>query len=267
MAHRVDRAVDVLQPVLLERATQAGVRIYHESFARFLRLPYQDDAGARTALLDRIIKWLDGRGMFRDSRSFRYLIPILADASYNQKVVDAVDRDFVVNAIASGFPASTIIKNLTTAAGCASCLGNWPAVTRYVEMCRAAETYQGDQFESAIVGHMDVIGSLLGADILAERMLHDGHPTMAARSGIQVCAALDACGSIAPWREYMLAFAKESKEDNTIYDQESNWKTNVAWLRGCLRLASLKRGADAVSSRGISASDFSSDRDYDLYAP
>ena len=82
MAHRVDQAVDVLQPVLLERATQAGVRIYHESFARYLRLPYQDNSEARNALLVRAIKWLEARGMFEDSRSFRYLLPMLADAHY-----------------------------------------------------------------------------------------------------------------------------------------------------------------------------------------
>ena len=76
VAHRVDQAVEVLRPVLLERATQGGIRIYHESFARFLRLPFQDDAGARTALLDKIIAWLAGKGMFEDSRAFRYLLPI-----------------------------------------------------------------------------------------------------------------------------------------------------------------------------------------------
>ena len=140
-------------------------------------------------------------------------------------------------------------------------------MTCYVEMCRAAEAYQGDQYESAIVAYMDVIVSLLGEDVLAERMLHDGRPTMAARSGIRVCAALDACGAIAPWREYMLAFAKETKEDDTFYDEESDWETSVAWMRGRLRLASLRRGADPISSQGYSPSDFSEDHHYGLYAP
>ena len=267
MAHRVEPALEVLRPVLVERATQAGVRIYHESFARFLRVPFQDDAGIRIALLDRIIAWLEGRGIFEDSRSFRYLISTLADASYDKKVLDAVDRDFVFRAVASGFPASTIVKNLATAIGSASRLANWPAVIRYVEMSRAAENYQWGEFEAAIVGHMDVVQSLLGADVVAERMLHDGHPTLAAKSGIQVCAALDACGAVAPWREYMLAFAKESKEDDAIYDQEADWETSVAWMRGRLRLASLKRGKDSAATQEYSASDVSENFDHDLSAP
>ena len=267
LAHRVDRAVDVLQPVLLERATQAGVRIYHESFARFLRLTFQDDADARTALLGRIIKWLKDRGFFEDSRSFRYLIPLLAEAGSYEKVVEVADAKFVVKAIAAGFPASTIVKNLATAVGCASRLGDWSAVTRYVEMSRSAETYQGSEFEAAIAGHMDVIGSVLGTDIVAERLLHDGRPTMAGRTGIQVCAALDACGSIPPWREYMMAFARESEEDNASYGPESDHDTRMAWLRGRSRLASLKRGADAGSRGESSPSGGGEDREHDLYAP
>ena len=267
MAHRVEPALDVLKPVLSERATQAGVRVYHESFALFLRLPFQDEAGVRIALLDRIIAWLEGRGMFEDSRSFRHLLPVLADAGYDKKVLAAVDREFVVRAVASGFPASTIVKNLATAIGSASRLGDWRAVTRYVEMSRAAESYQHGEFESAVLGHMDVVRSLLGTDALAERMLHDGRPTLDARSGIQVCAALDANGAVAPWCEYMLAFSRESEEDNTPYGQESDWKISVAWLRGRLRLASLKHGHDTTSNQQYSPSDLDEKRNCVLDAP
>ena len=267
LAHRVDRAVDVLQPVLLERATQSGVRIYHESFARFLRLTFHGHAEARTALLQRIIQWLEGKGIYEDTRAFRHLIPILAEAGYCQKVVETVDRQFVAKAIAAGFPASTVVKNLATAVGCASRLSDWSAVIRYVEMSRSAEAYQWGEFETAIVGHMDVVRSVLGADVVAERLLHDGRPTMAGRTGIQVCAALDASGSIPPWREYMLAFAKESERDNTSYDPQSDTQTGIAWLRGRLRLASLKRGADFSTRGGFLPSDLNEGREHGLYAP
>ena len=267
MAHRVDQAVEVLRPVLLERATQAGVRIYHESFARFLRLPFQDDAGARTALLDMIIKWLERKGMFNDSRAFRHLLTTLSDANQNQRVVDAVGRDFVVKSIVAGFPASAIMANLATAIESAACIGDWPAVVRYVEMSRSAETYQDERFESAIVGFVDVIGSLLGAETLAERLLHDGRPTMAARSGLQMCAALDALGAVAPWREYMRAFLREDEEDNTDYGKASDREVNIAWLRGRLRLASLRHGTASESSDAFALSSNDQDGDHDLDAP
>ena len=250
MAHRVDQAVEALRPVLLERATQGGLRIYHESFARFLRLPFQDNEGARIALLDRIIEWLEHRGMFKDSRAFRHLLPTLSDANYNQRVVDAVGRDFVVKSIAAGFPASAIIENLANAIRSAACIGDWPAVVRYVEMSRSAETYQEERFESEIVGFVDVIASLLGVDTMAERLVHDGRPTMAARPGLQMCAALDAMGAVPPWREYMLAFIRESKDDNTSYGEDSDRVVYTAWLRGRLRLASFGHTQE-LPSKGV----------------
>ncbi len=268
MAHRVDQAVDVLRPVLIERATQAGIRIYHESFARFLRLQFQDHAGARMALLDRIIEWLEGRGMFKDSRAFRHLLPILSEANYNQKVVEAVGCDFVVRSIAAGFPASAIIENLATAIGSAASVGNWPAVVRYVEMSRSAETYQEERFESAIVGFVDVIGCLLGLDRVSERLLHDGRPVMSARSGLLMCAALDALGAVAPWREYMRAFLRESKDDNTVYGQDSDREVRVAQLRGRLRLSSFfKHDTSFDSSHKLAQSDTDEDDYRGLYAP
>ena len=267
VAHRVDQAVEILRPVLLERATEAGVRIYHESFARFLRLPFQDNASARTALLDRIIEWLESKGIFNDSRAFRHLLSTLSDADYNQRVVDAVGRNFVVKSIAAGFPASAIIENLAKAIHSAACIGDWPAVVRYVEMGRSAETYQEERFESEIVGYVDVIGSLLDTGTMAERLLHDGRPTMAARSGLQMCAALDAMGAVPPWREYMLAFIRESKDDNTSYGEASDRAVYTARLRGRLRLASFGHPQTPGSSGASSMSSAREGGGHDLYAP
>ncbi len=246
MAHRVDPAFEVLRPVLLERATQGGARVYHESFARFLRLPFHGNVAARTALLDRIIAWLERRGIFEDSRAFRHLLPALSDANDNERVVSAVGRDFVVKSIAAGFPASAIVENLATAVRCAARIGDWPVVARYVEMSRSTETYKGERFDSAVVCFVDVIARLLGADTLANRLLHDGTPIMAARSGLKMCAALDELGTVVPWREYMEAFLRES-EDNTVYGEASDRQVAVAWLRGRLRLASLHHRATADS--------------------
>ena len=181
--------------------------------------------------------------------------------------MDAVGRDFVVKSIAAGFPASAIIENLATAISSAACIGDWPAVVRYVEMSRSAKTYQEERFASEIVGFVDVIGSLLGADALAERLLHDGRPTMDARSGLQMCAALDALGAVAPWREYMRAFSREYENDNTVYDEASVRVVDAAWLRGRLRLASFAHSTTSDSNHASALSSADEDGDRDLYAP
>lgn len=243
-AHRIDAALSVLSPVIVERATQ-GVRIYHESFARFLRQGFQKDPQALGALLDHVIQWLGRRGIFEDPRAFRSLLPLLAEAGRMGEVVSEVDREFVVRGVASGFPASSIRSNLGTAIRCAGSLGNWPAVVRYVELGRSAETFQEERYVSTLVDFADVFLAVLGSDVVGDRLLHDNHPVMPARAGLQMCAAVDALGSAAPWHEYMIAFLRESENDNTSYGEASDRQVSLAWLRGRLRLSAL--ASDVVS--------------------
>ena len=264
-AHRVAAAFEVLRPVLSESATQGGARIYHESFARFLRLAFRDDADAIAALRDHIICWLQRKGLFEDWRAFHHLLPTLSEANHNQRVLDTVGRDFVVNAIAAAFPAQAILKNLAVAVGCAARIEDWPAVARYIEMSRSAETYQGERFESAIVGFADVLGHLFGPDTLATRLLHDGRPIMDARSGLQMCAALDHLGAVVPWSEYMTAYSREAADANTAYEEASDRAVATAWLRGRLRLASLN-GHTTTSSHPVTAPNSDADDDRHLYA-
>lgn len=265
MGHRVDGAIEILRPVLLERATQTGIRIYHESFARFLRESFQEDDNARIALLDRIIEWLENRGIFEDTRAYRHLLPLLFEANHQQKIVDLVGLDFVVKSLVTGYPKSAIIENLATAVRSAACTGNWPAVTRYVEMSRSAETYQEERFQSLILDYVDVIASLLGADSLAEKLLCDGHPTMDAQSGLQMCAALDALGVVPPWQEYMRAYIRQQRDDDRSKHQTASARPiNTDWLRGRLRLAQTQlQGSIKASTSGSNANN----SDSELFSP
>lgn len=236
-AHRVDRALSVLEPVLIELATQGGIRVYHESFARYLRRPYEGATDALAAQLERIADWLAAKGLFNDPRAFRSLLTILSEAGHDERVVDLVDQMFVTRAVAAGFASSRICANLGTAIGSAARLGRWPMVVRYVELARAAESYQDERFDSTLVAFADVPAALLGADTLAARLVDDDRIVMPARSGLQMCAAVDALGATAPWQLYMAAFLREEEADNTSYGEASDRAVALAWLRGRLRLA------------------------------
>lgn len=246
-AHRVDRALEVLQPVLIERAAQGGVRVYHESFARYLRVPFQNDAPAFVSLLGRIIGWLEAKGLFVDDRAFRSLLPLLAEAGDDQRVLGHVDKTFVTNAVAAGFSASAINANLATAVGAAARLHDWPTIVRYVEMSRAAESYQEERFDSTLVAFADVPAALLSADTMASRLVDDDRLVMSARAGLQMCAAVDALGATAPWRAYMNGYLREAESDNTSYGEESDRAVAVAWMRGRLRLASASQDRDSCA--------------------
>ena len=273
-AHRVDDAVELLRPVLSEHAAQSGIRVYHESYSRFLQQPYRRHQTVRADLLGKIIGWLESQGIFDDTRAYRHLLRTLSQAEKHSRVVETVRRDFVVESIARGFPASAIIGNLAVAIASAARVCDWPAIVRYVEMSRSAETYQDERFESAMVGYADVVGPLLGPSTLADRLLHDGRPTMGARHGIQMCAKVDAMGAVAPWAEYMEALIHESEDDNTIYDDASDRSVALAWTRGRLRLAS--RAQEQHRPDGFSARtadpvggnhEFRAPIDWDAFAP
>jgi hypothetical protein len=236
-AHRVDGALELLAPVLIERATQGGVRIYHESFARYLRAPFQDNVVALAALFERITDWLEAKGLFADARAFHSLLPLLADAGDDKRVVDLVDPQFVTNSVAAGYAASAINTNLATAVGAAARLGEWPTIVRYVELSRAADAYQTERFDATLVTFADVPAALLGADTLAERLLDEDRTVMPARAGLQMCAAVDSLGATPPWRAYMDAYLREAENDNTSYGGASDKAVALAWLRGRLRVA------------------------------
>jgi hypothetical protein len=241
-AHRLDAALSHLAPVLLERAAQGGIRIYHESFARFVRARAETTPEVATTILEGVARWLQRRGFFDDARAFRFLIPTLASAGRDGEVLALVQPDFVSRAVAAGFTASAIQPNLATATEAATRLRDWPALTRFVELARAAASFEFDQLDTKIVAFADVVIGLLGVERIANALLFDGATTVPARAGLQLCAGIDAAGGVAPWKEYLEAFARESEGDNTSYGQHSDQQVALAWLRGRLRTAYQRSG-------------------------
>jgi len=236
-AHRVDAALSLLAPVLTERAAQGGVRVYHESFARYLRRAFESDNLAMTSLLERIAVWLERKGLFSDPRSFRSLLPLLAAAGKDRDLLKLVDRSFVSKSIAAGFSASAIAGNLAVGAAAAARLGEWSVVVRCVELARAAESCESERLDSLLVAFADVPASLISAGTLADRLLTDDSLAMPARVGLQMCAAVDRLGATAPWRQYIQGFEREAVDDNTHYGEASDQAVALALLRGELRLS------------------------------
>lgn len=272
-SRHVDRALKVLEPVLVERATQGGIRIYHESFARYLRDKFKDEPIAVKALLNSIANWLNGKGFLNDSRAFQSLPKIFSQTENYDRVLALVNESFAIDAVAAGFPSSAILANLATAIRAAARLDDWPAIVRYVEMSRGVHSFQRERFDSLLVSFADVPASLLGADILAARLVDDDHLVMQAREGLQMCAAVDALGATAPWRAYMLGYLREKDNDNTSYGEASDRAVALAWLRGRLRLSAINSHSKSENYRTSSEANTQQkgsedvDKELDLEAP
>lgn len=100
-----------------------------------------------------------------------------------------------------------------------------------------------------LVDFADVLIALLGAQAMAGRLLNDGRTVMPARTGLQMCAAPDAAGAVAPWREYTTAFEREGESDNTFYREGSDPAVSLVRLRGRLRLSAAYRGTEEEVTR------------------
>lgn len=237
LTQRIDVALEQLGPVLIERAMQGGIRVYHESFARFWLESMANEPSSILARLTQVSTWLKDKGLFQDSRVFRFLLPTLARSSKLADVVALVGVDFVSRSIAAGFTASAIRANLATAAMCAASVNDWPVVLRCIELSRAADTYEYERLDSTLVEFADVAMALLGSLTFAARLLYDGRTTVPARAGVKLCAQIDAAGTPAPWQEYLDAYDRERKNDNTSYGEDSERQVALAVLRGRLRVA------------------------------
>ena len=249
LGHLLDDALAILAPVLAERATQGGLRVYHESFARFLRRQMEGNPLALAANLRFVVEWLTGRGFYRDERAFRFLLPTLAAAGRDAEVLDLVGIDFAAKAVAGGHPASAITANLATASSCAAELKDIPALARILELSSAAESFEEERLDSAVLAYIDVPMVLLGSQEFASRLLFDGQTSVPARAGLQLCSALDAAGVVPPWLEYMSAFDAWLVTNNTSYGAESDSAVALAWMRGQLRQMSVGVNDQATTQR------------------
>ena len=253
LAHRLDDALATLAPVLVERAAQGGLRVYHESFARFLRRELEANPAALKANLRFVVEWLDARSFYRDERAFRFLLPTLAAAGRDEDALNLVDASFVANAVAGGHPASAIATNLAVATDCAGRLRDLPALARCVELARAAQSFEYEVLDSAIVDYIDVPMALLGREEFASRLMFDGHTAVPARAGLQLCAAIDAADAVAPWQDYLPAFQKWNTHNDTLYGAESDKAVDLAWTRGQLRQAVTEDQLSAAQQEDIAS--------------
>jgi hypothetical protein len=233
-AHHVRSALEVLGPVLDPQAPAGSERIYHESFSRFLT-DHIDEAAAK-AINDRIAEWLAQKGLLKDERAYRFLIPTLARAGRHSEVTGIIDASFLMDSVAAGFPTSAILANLSVAVGSAAQINAWPIVVRCIELARGASTLEYERLDTVMIDFADVPIALIGGEEYARRLLFKRQPVMPARTGLLICAALDERGLPAPWEAYIEACIKEDARDRTSYGNASNAEVYAAVLRGQLRI-------------------------------
>ena len=242
LTHHVDAAISNLKPVLDPNRLHKGVRIYHESFRRFIKDWLVSKNASVADVLSQVINWLKERDFFDDPRTFRFLLPTLRRANRNRELLDQVGVDFVSRSVQAGHPHKAVEQNLSLATYTAAEELAWADLTRCVELQKSCNACFEDKLtDYDLYGR--VFAAVHGADKLAQRMVFDGKPAFTIRQGLLFCSLCDDAGVVAPWSHYLW---RSENEIDARPSENKDWVTDaLAEFHGLVRL----EGAEALSKR------------------
>lgn len=236
-AHHVDSTLSGLRPVLTEAATQGGIRIYHESFQRFIR----SDLRARGADLRHILEpandWLRSLGFFEDSRAFRSSLRTLILSNRIDEAFALCGHDFVAKAVSHGFGFGAITQALRDVATAAGRQRRWDVLARVNELMNAANMcFDGKLADDEAIEFARALAEVRDPVSIADRLTWEGRPEWGYRTGLLLCGFCDEAGAVAPWEVYLGAHS-ERDDENTAYGEASDELLEASILRGRIRLS------------------------------
>ncbi|PML76552.1 hypothetical protein [Enterovibrio norvegicus] len=248
LAPIVNSSIKHLSPILTDVTGQGGLRIYHESFRRFV-VESQPNSVHIRHILQPITEWLFTIGFFQSTKSYRFLLVLLRRQKEAHKVLELVSTEFISKSLEFGHPEIAIEKNLEIAIEVASQLNNWAALTRFAELKRSLHTCFEEKLHDQL-NYWETFTKVFGAELTAERLLFDGQPTLPTRLGLAVCALIGDAGYVAPWREYLFKESSEKPANTSVqsgsnYDYDENFQHSINRFKGLLatkgRLVGYKR--------------------------
>lgn len=198
---QIEEFLAQLAPILEQTRGQGGLRIYHESFRRHILETAAIQPGSLGPMLKEVIAWLDGKGFLKDPRAFRFLLPNLVRAKREGEVFEQIDREFVVMAVAHGYPSAVIAANLNLYARVASDVGDFPKLVRAGELHLALATCNDNLND--VYEYGTTYAAIFGADRLAQCLSFDGSPTFKVSEGLKLCSFCADAGITPPWHAYL----------------------------------------------------------------
>ncbi|GAA2476591.1 hypothetical protein GCM10010422_20310 [Streptomyces graminearus] len=237
----VNAALTRVAPIIAQQPGIGGLKIHHESFTRFVRRA-EGDSRWVDQVRTQAAQWLSKRGFFTDARAFRHLPELLSALDRDEDLALLIGPDFLSQAIAGLQPPQAIVHTLAVVARRAAARCDWPTLVRCIELSRARSTYEYEGLPGSLVPYADVLVALSGADHVAAGLMYEGVPTLSARWGLQLCAAVDRAGFAAPWEAYLTAWDKERGGESAYDGSAGDEAVFLAELRGRIRLPG--HGAD-----------------------
>jgi hypothetical protein len=238
--HRIDRAVSRMSPILERIALQGGIRIYHESFRRYIVHKLVQSGASIAAILAPVIQWLYKKNFYQDAKAYRFLISCLRRAERRSEMYNLCNFSFVSESIEAGHGPDAMIQNLLMMVDTASRSGDWPVLARASELQKALATFVNEGLHAERFGR--TFAAVHGANALNERLLFEGQPTYSREIGLVLCSLCDDAAQNPPWREYLELDRDLSRSDQG--DEASDLAAFHGFIRTRGREVALKALAD-----------------------
>jgi hypothetical protein len=237
----LSHAITYLTPVLINVSGQGGVRIFHESFRRFMIEEIVAQGRSISSAIEPVIVWLQRKGFLTDAKCFRFLLPALKRAGRDRDILSFVDSNFVENSVACGHPLAAVRRNLALAANVAALSGDWVALVRIVELHRAVfEAFDPNQKDWELYWATYI--EIFSASAAAERLLYDGRPTQPRGLGLLACSLIDDYGTTPPWKEYLELNEDHEGDSIDTFDASGSFtfdeRVTLSLIHGRLRTGS-----------------------------
>jgi NACHT domain len=227
-------ALKTLAPVLNSQPGLGGLRIHHESFSRHVLR--DKDAGWVVSIWESAAAWLAARGFFTDARAFRHLPQLLAHLDRYDELKDLIQPGFVAEGIRAFQPPQALQQVVGIVARESEARLDWPTLITCVETRKSIDTYETESLIDSIVEYADVVVAIVGADVVAERLMYEGRPTFPSRWGLRICGSVDRAGAAAPWKVYIDARDSEAGRERSTYSSDRDGTLHLAIQLGILRL-------------------------------
>ncbi|MHA3104534.1 ATP-binding protein [Acinetobacter sp. ANC 3791] len=236
----VSTALKIFEPVFVQVEAQGGLRVFHESFRRFIGDELKSKNIDLIDILEPIITWMTDKGFYKNAKSYRFLLSALNRANKINEIYNLISFNFVSTSINYGHTVDAIQNNIAITANIAAHNQEWAILARCNELRRALYTYEEERLGGS--EYWLTYGRLFGHQALSERLLFDGRPTLDYFNGMQACLIIDDMGGIAPWKEYFNIKAIDSDENyySEYFDSLSQLKSveenNLAIIQCSLSL-------------------------------
>ncbi|GGL88585.1 NACHT domain-containing protein [Micromonospora yangpuensis] len=254
-------ALKTLAPVLNSQPGLGGLRIHHESLSRHILRGKDDEWVA--SIRESAAAWLAARGFFTDARAFRHLPELLARLDRYDELKELIQPGFVAESIRALQPPEALQRVVGIVARESEARLDWPTLITCVETRKSIDTYETESLTDSIVEYADVVVAIVGADVVAERLMYEGRPTFPSRWGLRLCESVDRAGAAAPWKAYIDARESESKRERSTYSSDGDGTLHLAIQLGALRLRN-QRGDVPPDLAGQVAENLELDHDASL---